>query len=69
MEYLKYSYRNILEIALTVGYESTAAFSKAFKKLYGQSPNAFRQANKVNIASSLQEPGTFLPTKIAIPIQ
>ncbi|MEM9822480.1 MAG: helix-turn-helix transcriptional regulator, partial [Bacteroidota bacterium] len=42
-EYLKYTSVSIFEIALEVGYESTAAFSKAFKKLYGQSPSAFRR--------------------------
>lgn len=44
-EYLKYSTKDILDIALEVGYESTAAFSKAFKKLYKQSPSSFREEN------------------------
>lgn len=47
-EYLKYSSKSIFEIALEVGYESTAAFSKAFKKLYGQTPSDFRQTNHSN---------------------
>lgn len=46
-EYLIYTSRSISEIANEVGYESTAAFSKAFRKLTKQSPSAFRQANKV----------------------
>ena len=44
-EYLKYTSKSIFEIALEVGYESTAAFSKAFKKLYGQTPSDFRASN------------------------
>ncbi len=47
-EYLKYTSRSIFDIALLVGYESSAAFSKAFKKRYGQSPSAFRQTHKRN---------------------
>ena len=47
-EYLKYSSKSILEIALLIGYESSAAFGKAFKKLYGQSPYDFRQLNKMS---------------------
>ena len=48
-EYLIYTSRSIKEIANEVGYESTAAFSKAFKKLIKQSPSAYRQANKVRV--------------------
>ncbi len=34
---------NITEIALATGYDSHAAFSKAFKQQYGLSPSDFRQ--------------------------
>ena len=34
----------VAETADAVGYESEAAFSRAFKKLVGQSPAAWRQA-------------------------
>jgi AraC family transcriptional regulator len=34
---------DITEVALATGYESHAAFSKAFKGQYGISPSAFRQ--------------------------
>jgi AraC family transcriptional regulator len=34
---------DIGEIALAAGYETHAAFGKAFKKRYGLSPSAFRQ--------------------------
>ena len=44
-EYLTYTREDILDIALAIGYESTAAFSKAFKKLYGQSPSDYRQCH------------------------
>ena len=47
-EFLKYTDLSVLDIALEVGYESTAAFSKAFKKLYGQTPSTFREANEVS---------------------
>ena len=47
-EYLKYSSKSIFEIALQVGYESTAAFSKAFKKLYGQTPTEFRRTSNLH---------------------
>jgi AraC-like DNA-binding protein len=46
-DYLKYSSKRIFDIAIDAGYESTAAFSKAFKKLYYQSPSAFRQENNL----------------------
>ena len=47
-EYLIYTSISISEIANKVGYESKAAFSKAFRKLIKQSPSAYRQANKVH---------------------
>ena len=47
-EYLTYTANSVFDIALAVGYESTAAFSKAFKKVYGISPSAFRQNNDFN---------------------
>lgn len=33
---------DIMQVALAAGYESHAAFSKAFKKQFGVSPRAFR---------------------------
>jgi transcriptional regulator GlxA family with amidase domain len=33
---------DIMQVALAAGYESHAAFSKAFKKQFGVSPSAFR---------------------------
>jgi AraC-like DNA-binding protein len=34
---------NLSEIALEVGYSSEAAFAKAFKREFGESPGAFRR--------------------------
>jgi AraC family transcriptional regulator len=39
---LKYSKQSITEIALDAGYETSSAFSKAFKKLFGVAPLDFR---------------------------
>lgn len=36
---------DIMEVALVAGYESHAAFSKAFRKQFGVSPNEFRRLN------------------------
>ena len=36
--------RRVLDIALDAGFDSPEAFSRAFHKLYGQSPAAFRRA-------------------------
>ncbi|MCI4671843.1 MAG: helix-turn-helix transcriptional regulator [Bacteroidia bacterium] len=47
-ELLKYTSWSIFDIALEVGYESTAAFSKAFKKLFNQAPSEFRQSKSPN---------------------
>jgi AraC-like DNA-binding protein len=37
--------RPVAEAAAAVGYESEAAFSRAFKKLVGQAPGTWRRAN------------------------
>jgi AraC-like DNA-binding protein len=34
---------DITEVALTAGYDSHAAFSKAFRQQFGMSPREFRQ--------------------------
>jgi AraC family transcriptional regulator len=36
---------DITEVALAAGYDTHAAFSKAFKQQYGLSPSAFRRLN------------------------
>ena len=37
--------RSLVDIATAVGYESGAAFSKAFQRQYGAPPGRFRAAN------------------------
>jgi len=42
--------RKLVEIAHSVGYESDAAFSKAFKRFVGQTPGEYRH-NGISKAS------------------
>lgn len=42
---LKYQNQNITELALTAGYETPAAFTRAFKQFYGIPPSMFKQEN------------------------
>jgi AraC-like DNA-binding protein len=37
--------RPLVDIAAAVGYQSSAAFAKAFQKQYGTPPGRFRAAN------------------------
>ena len=50
-EALWYTSIPVYDIALEAGYESTAAFSKAFKKCYGDAPSAFRKKGPLNQVS------------------
>ena len=67
-ELLKYSQESVFDIALLVGYESTAAFSKAFKKAYERTPSSFRAENNLRaIFQDHQEPDyeiSYLPERI-----
>lgn len=45
-ERLSYTNRPVTSIAFEVGYGSEAAFSRSFKRLYGSSPGAFRDATR-----------------------
>ena len=38
--------RGVADIAANVGYESEAAFSRAFKREFGQPPGRYRAASK-----------------------
>ena len=42
----------VAQVATAVGYESEAAFSRAFKRLVGESPATWRRANAARSASS-----------------
>jgi AraC family transcriptional regulator len=48
---------DIGEVALAAGYETHAAFGKAFKKQYGLSPGAFRQLGCRAATQLLKERG------------
>lgn len=45
-QFLRAQHLNLSDVASLTGYESEAAFSKAFKRWLGQSPGAYRQANR-----------------------
>ena len=47
---------DITEVALAAGYESHAAFSKAFKQQFGLSPSEFRQLG-CSVATQLMKKG------------
>jgi transcriptional regulator GlxA family with amidase domain len=48
---LRESTRTVATIAAEVGYESEAAFSRAFKRLVGLPPAAWRRAQAVEAAA------------------
>jgi AraC-like DNA-binding protein len=37
----------VIDVALEVGYENEAAFARAFKRALGESPGAWRRANRL----------------------
>ncbi len=37
----------LIEVALSIGYESEVAFSKAFKRYFGMAPGAYRQGKRL----------------------
>ena len=43
---LRESNRTVATIALDVGYDSEAAFSRAFKRVFGMPPAAWRRAQR-----------------------
>lgn len=45
-QFLKETNIAIENIATTVGYESTASFSKAFKRQFSQNPGEYRRINQ-----------------------
>ena len=49
----------VLDVALDVGYESEAAFSRAFKRIVGVAPGAWRRARRADAA--VQRPAAAVP--------
>lgn len=49
--------RTVLEVALEVGFGDPAAFSRAFARLYGASPTAYRRERR-NLGTALRNHGT-----------
>jgi AraC-like DNA-binding protein len=49
---LRETRRSVDEIARAIGYDTGAAFSKAFSRLYGQSPGRYRIRNAAGAATS-----------------
>jgi len=47
----------VAEVARAVGYESEAAFSRAFKKLVGEAPATWRRANVTRALSTMSSEG------------
>jgi AraC-like DNA-binding protein len=52
---LRDSDAKLIEIALDVGYESEAAFWRAFKRVVGVSPGAWRRAQRSRAAAAQQD--------------
>jgi AraC-like DNA-binding protein len=48
----------VTEVAAAVGYESEAAFSRAFKKLVGEAPSTWRRLNVTRASTSARAPST-----------
>lgn len=51
---LKDDKQTLAEVAVAVGYESEAAFSKAFKRWSGQAPGSYRRSNRSDIVAAAQ---------------
>lgn len=48
---LRDSDAKVIEVALDVGYENEAAFSRAFRRAVGESPGAWRRTRRKRVAS------------------
>jgi AraC-like DNA-binding protein len=59
---LKRTHRGVAEIAADVGYESEAAFNRAFKREFGQPPGRYRLDHKNSVSKKTSEtPGNAGP--------
>jgi AraC family transcriptional regulator len=52
---LRYSDRNLTEIALDCGFSSSATFSRAFRSGYGTSPSQFRKSGEIKKSKICKE--------------
>ena len=46
------SSQSVAEVAVQVGYDSEAAFNRAFKREFGEPPARFRRASKTRAATA-----------------
>ena len=53
-ESLRTTSRSVLQIASEVGYESEAAFNRAFKRRFGKPPAQYRRAQREQRRASLE---------------
>ena len=56
-EMLRSSRDSLADVAERVGYRSEAAFSRAFKRVFEQTPGAFRRAANGGIPEAMPSPG------------
>lgn len=52
---------SLMDLALSVGYETHASFTKAFTKHFGESPSQYKKKAKSKIGQVLHKNGTALP--------
>jgi AraC-like DNA-binding protein/mannose-6-phosphate isomerase-like protein (cupin superfamily) len=50
----------LVEVALSIGYDSEVAFSKAFKRYFGIAPGAYRQGRRSQVGSNQETEGRVL---------
>ena len=59
---LRRSALSVMQIALEVGYETDAAFSRAFKREFGQPPASWRREQSVEATPALNDAGRSTPS-------
>ena len=60
-EALRTSSRSVLQVAAEVGYESEAAFNRAFKRKFGSPPAQYRRASRAQRAAEPARPQASAP--------
>ena len=66
-EALRTTSRSVLQIAGEVGYESEAAFNRAFKRRFGKPPAQYRRAAREQRRSAGGAAGPAPPTGVSVP--